>query len=95
MKTTGKSIRRFIYFLIFLAVASFLLFNEYGILKYLRLSNQLNELQKSIEEAEEEMITLDKEIGLLKSELHKIEKVAREKYHMLSEDEIAIKIEEE
>ncbi|MCF8242430.1 MAG: septum formation initiator family protein [Melioribacteraceae bacterium] len=95
MKTTGKGIRRFIYFLIFLAVASFLFFNEYGILKYLRLSNQLSELQNSIEAAEAEMITLDKEIGLLKSELHKIEEVAREKYHMLSEDEIAIKIEEQ
>ncbi len=69
-------------------------FNEYGILKYLQLKNDIGELNSKIEMAESEIKKLKKEIDSLKHSNIKIEKVAREKYHMLRENERALRIEE-
>ena len=69
---------------IFLAGIIFLLFNEYGIVKYIRLNNQVNELNKQINEVEQQNKRLQAEIDSLENKVPaKIEEVAREKYNMI------------
>ncbi len=89
-----KKISRIIFFITITIIFLFLFFNEYGILKYLQLKNDIGELNSKIEMAESEIKKLKKEIDSLKHSNIKIEKVAREKYHMLRENERALRIEE-
>lgn len=84
----------FIYFLIFIAAASFFLFSRYGILKYIYLLDQQEKLKSRIEEIETENKNLKNELDSLKSVDAKIEKVAREKYNMKRKNEKVIRIEE-
>jgi cell division protein FtsL len=84
----------FIYFLIFIAAASFFLFSRYGVLKYVDLLNQQEKLKNRIEEIETENRNLKSELDSLKSIDAKIEKVAREKYNMKRKNEKVIRVEE-
>ena len=93
IKTKNK-FRLFIYFLIFIAAASFFLFSKYGILKYIDLLNQQKKLIDRIEEIETENKNLKSELDSLKSVDAKIEKVAREKYNMKGKNEKVIRMEE-
>ncbi len=69
--------------IIFFAGILYLLFNEYGIVKFIRLNNQVNELNTKITEVENQNKQLQAEIDSLESKVPaKIEKVAREKYNM-------------
>jgi cell division protein FtsB len=81
--------------LIFLAGILFLSFNEYGIVKYIKLKNQVNELNEKINKVEEENKRLQADIDSLENKVPaKIEKVAREKYNMIRPGEIKIVVEE-
>ena len=81
---------------IFFAGILFLLFNEYGIVKYIRLNNQVSELNMKINEVEKENKQLQAEIDSLENKIPaKIEKVAREKYNMQRPGESKIVVEEE
>ncbi len=81
--------------IIFFAGILFLLFNEYGIVKYIRLNNQVNELNLKIDEVEKENKQLQSEIDSLENKVPaKIEKVAREKYNMMRPGESKIVVEE-
>jgi len=81
--------------IIFLAGIIFLFFNEYGILKYLKLSNQVNELNEKIRDVEKENKRLQSEIDSLENKVPaKIEKVAREKYNMVRPGERKIVVED-
>ena len=81
---------------IFFAGILFLLFNEYGIVKYIRLNNQVSELNSKISEVEKENKQLQAEIDSLENKIPaKIEKVAREKYNMQRPGESKIVVEEE
>jgi cell division protein FtsL len=90
--------RKFIFLiigLIFLAGLLFLSFNEYGILKYARLNNQVNELNEKIKNVELENKRLQAEIDSLENKVPaKIEKVAREKYNMMRPGESKIVVQE-
>ncbi len=90
--------RKFIYGIIgiiFFAGILFLLFNEYGIVKFIRLNNQVNELNMKISEVEKENKQLQAEIDSLENKIPaKIEKVAREKYNMKRPGESKIVVEE-
>jgi cell division protein FtsB len=80
---------------IFLAGIIFLLFNEYGIVKYIRLNNQVNELNKQINEVEQQNKRLQAEIDSLENKVPaKIEEVAREKYNMIRPGESKIVVED-
>lgn len=81
--------------LIFLAGIIFLSFNEYGIVKYIKLNNQVAELNEKIKAAEQENRRLQAEIDSLEKKVpSKIEEVAREKYNMMRPGESKIEVEE-
>jgi cell division protein FtsB len=73
---------------------AFLFFNENGILKYLKTKNELKRLDQELRKAVEQVRTLEKEIDSLKTSKEKIERVAREKFHMMKKNEKVFKIEE-
>ncbi len=81
--------------LIFIAGIIFIFFNEYGILKFIKLNNRVNELSQQIKEVEKENKRLQAEIDSLESKVPaQIEKVAREKYNMMRQGESKIVVEE-
>ncbi len=90
----NKTIVRISIFLILLAVMAFLFLNENGILKFLEMKNELSRLDVEIKEAEKRLDSLDKEIDSLQVSKAKIERVAREKFHMMKKNETVFKIEE-
>ncbi len=95
MKNTKKSKLSLYVFIIVLAViASFLLFNDYGLLKYLRLKSEINELNSDIERSQKIIDSLGIEIKELNENDLKIEEVARERYNMKRPNEKVLKIEE-
>lgn len=89
-----KKIKFLLYSLLVLSIMAFLLFNEYGIVKYIKLKNEVDNLNLKIEQAENQIKKLTAEIDSLQNNNFKIEKVAREKYHMLGESEQALNVEE-
>ncbi len=81
-------------FLVLLVIAIlFLLFNSQGIIKYFKLKSEINELDEKIEKTQSEIKRLTMEIDSLKTSDKKIEKIAREKYHMKRPNEEEFKIE--
>jgi cell division protein FtsB len=81
--------------IIFIAGIIFLFFNEYGIIRYIKLNNQVNELNERINEVEKENKRLQAEIDSLENKVPaKIEKVAREKYNMIRPGESKIVVED-
>jgi len=93
-----KKSRKFILFIvgvIFFVGIVFILFNEYGVVKFIKLNNQVNELNKKIKEVEKENKRLQAEIDSLQSKVPaKIEEVAREKYNMIRPGEKKVVVEE-
>ena len=77
-----------------IAIISFLLFNEFGVVKYFKLKNEIAEISQRIQEAEEKIEKMNAEIDSLNNSNVKIEKVAREEYHMLKENEEALEVKE-
>lgn len=79
---------------VLLLTAAFFFFYKFGILKYFDLLGQKKELNEKIEQVEEKNKLLRAEIDSLKFKDSKIEKVAREKYHMVRKGEKVYRIEE-
>jgi cell division protein FtsB len=90
--------KKFLFRIVFVigiaGIIIFLLFNENGILKYLKLKGEVKKLNEEISNAEERLRSLDAEIDSLKTSRAKIERVAREKFNMMKPSERAFKIEE-
>lgn len=93
MKIPKNKIILLIYACILLVVLSFFIFSDYGLLKFLSLQNEINELNYKIKKTDEKIEKSYKEIDSLKTNDAKIEKVAREKYYMRRANEKVIKIE--
>ena len=73
----------------------YLFFNDRGLIKYFKLKSEIENLQNQISDLEKENENLKNEIDSLKKNIPaKIEQTAREKYDMLKEGEIKIKVEE-
>jgi len=89
-----KNIKYLLVLAVLITIISFLLFNEFGIIKYLKLKNEIKEIEFRTREAEENIEKLNAEIDSLKNSNVKIEKVAREEYHMLKENEQALDVKE-
>ena len=82
-----------LYLIVILGFSTYILFSDYGLLKFFKLKNEIITLQQEINDTERKLNDLDKEIDSLKTSLVKIEKVARERYYMLRENEKAFLIE--
>lgn len=74
----------------------YLLFNEKGVIRYVELKGEVDELNEKIELLEKENRKLEGEIDSLKKKIPaKIEKTAREKYDMIRPNEKKIEFVEE
>lgn len=93
----NKKKKTFLYFIItlFLIGLLYLTFNEHGLIKYLRLENEVTNLNSEIIRLQNENNSLKSEIDSLKKEIPaKIEQIAREKYDMIKEGEQTIEVKE-
>jgi cell division protein FtsL len=75
----------------------YLVFNNYGVVKYAKVKSEFENLNLRITQLEEENRMLEAEIDSLKRNVSaKIEKIAREKYDMIrpNEKKIEFKAEE-
>jgi cell division protein FtsL len=89
----SKKTKFFLLLTLFLVGAGFIVFNEYGVLKYLKLKNELNSINEKIDQTEQENKKLEAEVDSLEKKVPaKIEETAREKYHMKREGEESIRI---
>lgn len=93
-KSQKKMIIRVILGLLIISISSFLFLNENGILKFLSLKSELRELDLKLKSAEEKIKILEAEIDSLNSSNSKIERVARERYHMMLPGERVLRVEE-
>jgi len=92
----NNKIRKYFFVVIFIAGLIFLFFNEQGVVKYLKLKNEVSELDSQIKKIDEENKKLKGEIDSLKKKIPaKIERTAREKYDMQRDGEKVIKVVEE
>lgn len=85
-------------FIVLLCVAggSYLLFNEKGIIRYVELKNEVDDLNEQIELLEQENIKLENQIDSLRKKIPAIiERTAREKYDMIRPGEKKIEFIEE
>lgn len=89
-----KILFRFLWFFVILGILAFLVFNQNGIIKFISLRQELNNLNAQIKNAEDKINSLEMEIDSLNKSKEKIEKVAREKFHMMRPNERVLKIEE-
>jgi cell division protein FtsB len=96
MKTKLTGTGKFLIFLSILILGLlFITFNENGLLRYLRLQTQINELQSDITNLQNENHLLQAEIDSLKNKIPaKIEKDAREKFGLIRPSEMVIEIKE-
>ena len=91
----NNKIIRYIFLLTVLIGLGFLVFNESGFIKYLKLKNEVKELRNEVSEKELENKNREAEIDSLeKKNAAKIERTAREKYGMMKKGEKIIKVEE-
>lgn len=94
MKLEKRKVYNIVFFSLLILAFMYLLFNENGILKYIKAKNEIRRLEQEIQNAEMRLHLLQLEIDSLKTSREKIERVAREKYHMLKPTEKVLKVEE-
>lgn len=90
----NKLVIRILIAVVFLSASSFIVFNENGLLRFLKIRKELKQMDSEIKKAEEKLFMLEREIDSLKTSKIKLERVAREKYHMLKKTEKVFRIEE-
>jgi len=90
-----KKIVFYTFLLVVIVGLSYILFNEYGLLKYFKIKSELEAINLQIEELKVENKRLQNEIDSLKNKIPaKIEQTAREEYDMMRENEIKIDVNE-
>lgn len=94
LKLNRKFIFEIILFVVVIGILAFLVFNQSGILKYINIKKEINNLDVQIRNAEEKIRLLELEIDSLNTSKDKINRVAREKFHMMKSNERVLKIEE-
>jgi cell division protein FtsB len=94
-KNNKKRFFSYLILSIFLFGLLYLTFNERGLIKYLRLDNEVANLNEEIKRLQNENNSLRNELDSLKKEIPaKIEQIAREKYDMIKEGERSIEVKE-
>ena len=90
-----KKIVLYTFFVVVIIGVSYILFNEYGLLKYFKIKGELESINMQIETLKEENARLQNEIDSLKNKIPaKIERTAREEYDMMRENEVKIDVNE-
>ena len=90
-----KKIVLYTFLVILIAGVFYILFNEYGLLKYFKIKSELESINLQIEELKDKNIRLQNEIDSLKNKIPaKIERTAREEYDMMRENELKIDVNE-
>ena len=90
-----NKLSRYAFILFLIAGLSFVIFNEAGYMKYLKLKGELKETREKMNEKKLQNKNLQAEIDSLeKKNPDKIEQIAREKYGMMKKGEKIIKVEE-
>jgi len=84
----------FIFLSVVVFIGALLFFYKFGIMQYFSLRGQKKDLMEKISQVEEKNQLLRSEIDSLNTKDSKIEKVAREKYHMVRKGEKVYRIEE-
>ncbi len=92
MSGSKNKIKYFLFFLLGVAVVSYFLFNQYGMLKYIELKSEQAKIKNEIDQVEYENNLLRQRIDSLNSVDYTIEKVAREKYNLKRKGEKVIKV---
>lgn len=90
-----KKIVLYTFLVVVIIGVSYILFNEYGLLKYFKIKGELESINTQIETLKEENVRLQNEIDSLKNKIPaKIERTAREEYDMMRENEVKIDVNE-
>jgi cell division protein FtsB len=91
-----RKFRTYLFLFFFLVGFFFLLFNNQGVIKYLKLKKQVENINSRIDSLDEQNKRLQGEADSLREKIPaKIERTAREKYDMLREGEKLIIVKEE
>lgn len=93
-KNTLNSKFRFILLIVIFLIGSlYLLFNNFGLMKYMKLKNEVDSLSRELESIKLENDKLQSEIDSLKQmQPAKIEQIAREKHNMIKPTEKKIDV---
>ena len=78
--------------LVILAQALFLLFNDFGLINWLKLNSQKITIQNDVEQLLEQQIKLKDEITQLNVDQEYIEKIARERFMLVKPGEKVFKV---
>lgn len=78
--------------LLFIIQAFFLIFNEFGLNKWIKLNQTKNNLQSEIQQLLTQQINLQEEIVKLNVDQDYIEKIAREKFMMVKPGEKVFRV---
>lgn len=91
--TFNSKFRLILFLIIFVLGLLYLLFNNFGIIKYIKLKKEVDSLIQQTEEIKNENKRLEGEIDSLKRfDSSKIEQVAREKHNMIKPNEKKIDV---
>jgi cell division protein FtsL len=94
--TKNRKLKVYLFAIIFIVGVLIVFFNDQGVMKYLKLKDEVNSLKDEINQLQEDNKKLEAEIDSLKQKVPaKIEKTAREKYDMIREGEKVIEVKEE
>jgi cell division protein FtsL len=90
-----SKLKYIVFSLFFLGGFLYLFFNESGVIKFLKLKQQVKSLNEQISDVDKDNKRLQAEIDSLKNKVPaKIERIAREKYGMIRKGEKTIKVNE-
>ncbi len=96
MKFERKKIFFYLFIGIFTIGLFYILFNEYGFVKYSKLSGQVDSIKSEINQLKTANENLKNEIDSLKRKIPaKMEEIAREKYDMVKPNEVTVEVEKE
>lgn len=89
----NSKFRLILLLIIFFIGSLYLLFNNFGVIKYVKLKKEVDSLTQQIEQIKQENKRLEGEIDSLRNlEPSKIERVAREKHNMIKPNEKKIDV---
>jgi cell division protein FtsB len=92
LKKAVKNKRRTTILILALVLATYLLFDNKGVIARVRLESQKKELEQKILQAEAETKALQAQIKALEGDKKTIEKIAREKYGMARNGETVYRV---
>jgi cell division protein FtsB len=90
-----SKLKYIIFAVVFFAGLIYMIFNESGVIKYLKLKQQVKSLNEQVSDVDKDNKRIQAEIDSLKNKVPaKIERIAREKYNMIRKGEKTYKVSE-